>query len=357
MSVTAAVFLVDMICQCRFRECSGLIKAIQQTLNPDHPIRRLMLPFTFGTVYANRVYNEYFKQNGLYHRVFGFTYSGLAKLIRDSMSNALCITGGKYEKNKYRFRLLKKQISKMKDLPQEVYPIWKNVSNFWNYTLQFVEKYIGQYYGDDKSDTLLFEDYELKRFYDALLINCNINKKFRLKKFNIINILTHFICNATIWHSHLTSAVSFDYKIDPKFNGLKINHKKTNDHHGGCSTNSISNYAQYCLVVLSKGWNLMSFDGLNNIYNQDIEGVAIIEETNNNDDDHNTFNTNDYDQDAKWSQVVLDDDKLFETKKIFNSYFKNDIMSVTYNIDKLTKISIAPYNIMNPKYFSSSIML
>ena len=82
-----AVFLVDLVAQCRFRESSGLIRAIQETLKPDHPIRRLMLPFTFGTVYSNRVCNEYFKKNGLFHRAFGFTYSSLGKLMKNSMMN------------------------------------------------------------------------------------------------------------------------------------------------------------------------------------------------------------------------------------------------------------------------------
>ena len=111
MSVTVATFLVDMVAGSRFRETGGLIKAIYETLSPNHPVRRLLLPFTFGTAYANRVFNEYLKENGLFHRVFAFTYNSLGKVMKDGMDNAEKLNGGGFNPNKYRFRLLKVLLS------------------------------------------------------------------------------------------------------------------------------------------------------------------------------------------------------------------------------------------------------
>ena len=94
VSVCVAIFLVDLVAHCRFRETSGLMKAMQTTLDPNHPIRRLLLPFTFGSVYANRVLNEYLKENALFHRCFAFEYKELSRLITDAMTD-------------YKFKLLR----------------------------------------------------------------------------------------------------------------------------------------------------------------------------------------------------------------------------------------------------------
>eukprot|EP00484_Ammonia_sp_Unknown_P003353 CAMPEP_0197075156 /NCGR_PEP_ID=MMETSP1384-20130603/211469_1 /TAXON_ID=29189 /ORGANISM="Ammonia sp." /LENGTH=843 /DNA_ID=CAMNT_0042513999 /DNA_START=71 /DNA_END=2600 /DNA_ORIENTATION=+ len=322
VSVTVAVFLVDMVCHSRFREASGLIRAMQGSLSVDHPIRRLLLPFTFGTVYANRVFNEHLKQNALFHRAFAFTYHGLSRLVRDSMSD-----------DSYKFRLIKKRVSVFKMLPPEIYPMYTTMNAFWTYTLQSVEQYVSGYYGEDDSEQLQNDD-ELVGFYEAILKNMHIPSKFRLKRFNIINILTHFVCNATMWNSHLSGSVSFEYSIDPGFTGLKINN--------GLDRNSIQNYVEYCLVALSKGWNSMKFDGSNNILSK--VRVPIIADT-------------DYVYDTVWSTVVLSDDKIFENRKILNSYFQDTIDEVIKANDELNKKTIAPYNAMNPRYFSSSIML
>ena len=82
-----------------------MIKAIQETLNSIHPIRRLLTPFIFGSAYANRVYNEYSKRDGLFHRVFAFQYQSLCKLIQDSMSDAPPKRSTK-DLMKYRYKLI-----------------------------------------------------------------------------------------------------------------------------------------------------------------------------------------------------------------------------------------------------------
>ena len=115
VSVSVATFLVDHLAHNQLRESSGLIKALRK-LPEDHELRRLMLPFTYGTAHRTRAMNEYLREFGLFHRAFGFTYNGLQKLIRDSMMDAPKLEKGKNARRKredamkYRFRLFKKKV-------------------------------------------------------------------------------------------------------------------------------------------------------------------------------------------------------------------------------------------------------
>ena len=94
-----------MVAHCRLRESNTLIKAIQ-SLSNQHPIRRLLTPFIYGSAYSNRVYNEYLRKNGLFDRCFGFTYNGLTKLMFDAMANAPATDRTAKDDIKYRWRLI-----------------------------------------------------------------------------------------------------------------------------------------------------------------------------------------------------------------------------------------------------------
>eukprot|EP01084_Bolivina_argentea_P011600 21683_1 len=138
VSLSVAIFLIDMLSHCHFRESTGLMKAIRNNLNENHPIRRLLLPFTFGTVQKNRIFNEYLRENGLYHRCFAFKYKELQRLIRDSMCDLQNILSGEIRKEKdkmkYKFRLIRKKVSVMKRLPDEIYPIYNDIWSYWTHT-------------------------------------------------------------------------------------------------------------------------------------------------------------------------------------------------------------------------------
>ena len=77
-----------------------------------------------GIVYANRIFNEYLKENGLYHQSFAFEYSEEQRLIKDSMEDAAVLTKEEFsnlsdeQRNvrsmKYKHRLLRKKVQVMK---------------------------------------------------------------------------------------------------------------------------------------------------------------------------------------------------------------------------------------------------
>ena len=174
------------------------------------------------------------------------------------------------------------------------------------------------YYNDNDTDnSLLIADGELSAFYEAVMQNLGVEKgKYRYKKFNVINLLTHFISGASIWDTHLNGAVSFEYSIDPDFTGLKIVGN-------AAKQNNIPNYVEYCLVALSKGWQAANF------------------------------------REKGWEQVLLTDDKqrLAQTRKIFGEYFSGALDAMTKIIEDQNKSRLAPYNGINPHFVNISMRL
>merc|ERR1712013_224359 len=157
---------------------------------------------------------------------------------------------GRMDRMKYRFRLFRKRMKVMKKLPDQVFPLCNDSWAFWLDSLKFSELYVQKYYNnDDSDDSQLQGDKELEVFYKRVMedLGEGLSDLYTFKKFNLINVLTHFICNATIWNHHVSMAVSFEYSVDIDYVGLKVmphNAKRTN----------IENYVEYCAVVLSRGW-------------------------------------------------------------------------------------------------------
>ena len=170
---------MEFLAHSHFREANGFVKAIRETLPEDHKIRRLLTPFTLGTVRCNRVFNEFLRENGLYHRAFGFKYTELQRLIRESMSDAPILQSGQVrdakDRMKYRFRLFRKKVQVMKKLPDEIYPVFADLWAFWIQALDLVEHYQELYYNkDEKDDSLLESD-------TAVQFLCRVIKKFKNK--------------------------------------------------------------------------------------------------------------------------------------------------------------------------------
>lgn len=326
VSVSVATFLVDFVCHSRFRESNAWIKAIRDHLSANHPVRRLLTPFTLGTVQSNRVMNEYLRANGLYHRCFAFSYKELQRLIGDSMSDAPKLEKGKtrnlQDQMRFRFRLFRKKVGVMKKLPDEVYPIYTDVWDFWVQTLKFVEYFIEVFYNkNDADDSLLEKDGELFAFYEGVLANLGVAKnKYRYKKFNVINLLTHFMSGASIWDTHLNGACSFEYSIDPDFTGLKIvgNNAKQNN---------IPQYIEYCALALSKGWQMPNFM---------LKGWENV---------------------LRGGNANINNQQLKETTKLFQDYFGGTLKSMSESIADRNKSRLAPYNGVNPYYVNISMRL
>ena len=219
----------------------------------------------------------------------------------------------------------------MKKVQPEMYPFFNDVKEFYEETLEFVEKYIEGYYGfQDKDDTAdLDKDQELGQFYVSLLRHSGVDTKFRLKKANLVNILTSFISNQTVWCNHLSGCVSFQYLIDPNYIGLKI---LNNDK---CKGNTIESYVEYCILSLSKGWNLINFDGSN---------IALKS---------NGYYQRNPQEMKLWTNVLLNDNNYMKNRGLFMKYFDKQ----RQDKDKQKPQKRVPYIGCDPKYFGCSIMI
>jgi len=336
VSLSVATFLVDQLAHNQLRESSGFIKALRK-LPENHELRRLMLPFTYGTVRRGRAMNEYLREFGLYHTAFAFTYSELQRLIRDSVMDAPKLDSSKGQRAamdamKYRWRLFKKRISVNANLQDEIYPFFSDSNDFWSHTLQFVGDYMEPFYGMD--DSKIMADSDVQKFYAALQENLQISTQFRLKKFNVVNILTHFIYGATIWNSHLNTAVSFELSVDPDFTGLKILGNNA-------MQNNVQNYVEYCCVALSKGW-----------HESDLMKVDDFLEDDFSDDDVGDVSV--------WAKVLVDQrypQKAADLTKTFNEYFTDKLRDVVKTIKARNLKRIVPSRALNPQFSQSSARL
>ena len=331
VSASVAIFLVDFLAHSHFREANGFVKAIREKLPPDHNIRRLLLPFTLGTVKCNRVFNEFLREKGLYHRCFAFKYKELQRLIREAMQDAPVLQKGQVreakDRIKYRFRLFRKKVQVMKKLPDEVYPLYSDLFFYWVQALDILTGWVSNYYNEnDNDDEKLIQDKDAAAFYAAILENLKIDQKYRLKKFNFINVITHFICNATIWNHQCSSAVSFIYSVDPDFTGLKIvgNNAKQNN---------VIQYAEYCLVALSKGYMIPNIK------------PSMLTQPND-----NTIKTG-------WDRVLPPDGQEPKTSAIFKKFFIDSLNAVSQRVKTKNQNRIAPYFIVEPAFLQASIHL
>merc|ERR1719334_1522991 len=208
VSVSVATFLVDHLAHNQLRESSGFIKALRK-LPENHELRRLMLPFTYGAVQRGRAMNEYLREFGLYHRAFAFTYSELQRLIRDAMSDAPDpkqgqVTRKPVDQMRYRWKLFKKKIKLTKQLVDQIHGLYTDGYDFWTNTFNFVTKFTQAYYGSNPQDSSKLEsDQYIQDFYAELMANWKFPSKFRLKKYNLVHILTHWISLTTVWNNHL----------------------------------------------------------------------------------------------------------------------------------------------------------
>merc|ERR1712228_11525 len=214
-SVIVSSHLKEWTIKCRFIEINAFVQSVQKYLEPNHAIRRLFKPFMYGTVSANNFFVELLKKYSLYHRVFGFEYKGFVNLMSDTIEA-------------YKFKILKKK--------------FKNDAN-------------------------------LRQFYKELtgLLGIPISK-FRYKRFNVMTLITHFVCTVTAYNKHLNEALSFEGLFAanlfyPKtanalqqFAGCAIRKNNDKSLNLNCAENDVLAFTEYILVILCNGLKERNFD-------------------------------------------------------------------------------------------------
>jgi len=106
----------------------------------------------------------------------------------------------------------------MNDLDDNIYPLNKDMHEYYQVTFDFIEEYVKIYY-DGKE----IQDKELNAFYTNykkdLKIDGEVFKDNDIDSF--IEFMTNIVCKMTAWHEHVGQA--FDYwSIDPKWLDTKL---------------------------------------------------------------------------------------------------------------------------------------
>eukprot|EP00484_Ammonia_sp_Unknown_P027092 CAMPEP_0197047194 /NCGR_PEP_ID=MMETSP1384-20130603/22725_1 /TAXON_ID=29189 /ORGANISM="Ammonia sp." /LENGTH=593 /DNA_ID=CAMNT_0042479075 /DNA_START=92 /DNA_END=1873 /DNA_ORIENTATION=+ len=190
-------------------EAQALVTSTREYLPFTHPLRRLLKPFCFRTVYINHsAAKNLIGRKQLVHRAWAYDYEQVNEIM-----NAL--------QQSYKFELLENKFTEMSDVPDDVFPIATDMREYWQITRKFVDEYLSVYFRDD--DELAHDKYVqswYQQMLNALLVPTESEYRHDTKQ-NLVLVLTHLICNSTAWHQYAGNAIQ-EYLRRPNWGGSKI---------------------------------------------------------------------------------------------------------------------------------------
>lgn len=155
------VTLKDHLVGLHFMASNFLAMAEAEHLSELNPIRRLVRPFTYGTVGINLgAVATLAVENGLLHRASALTWKSLVDGFKDSFSlNRFhsSVTSFLKDGNMY-------EDATSSDA-SKIYPFGQDALEFEKVVVSFVASYVDLYYEDDES---VFADREVVAFWDGL---------------------------------------------------------------------------------------------------------------------------------------------------------------------------------------------
>merc|ERR1712166_210478 len=217
VSVLTGVTVRDHLVGVHFMASNMLTMASDENLMPDHPLRRLLRPHTFGAIEINLGATKTLGlELGTAHRASSLTWKGLADALGDS-----------YKLNRFRKVMdlmplmgMDKTISEdtNRTLQEELFPYGTDHEEFWMIFRKFVGACVDVYYN---SDAAVREDPELGPFWDALHVQEPFSSFPHLTgKDELADVVTTFIVYVTGIHNQVGNVA--DYLINPTYASAKI---------------------------------------------------------------------------------------------------------------------------------------
>ena len=208
------VTLKDHLVGLHFMASNFLAMAEAEHLSELNPIRRLVRPFTYGTVAINLgAIATLAVENGLFHRASALTWKSVVEGFKDSFSlNRFhgSVTSFLQKQNMYN--------DATGEDSSAIYPFGQDALTFEKVVVTFVKTYVDLYYKDDQS---IFDDREVVAFWDGLRGNVRGSHIMELKgKKSLIAGLTSFIIHVTGYHNQAGNVA--DYLINPTYASPKI---------------------------------------------------------------------------------------------------------------------------------------
>ena len=158
-SLVVGVTLRDHLVGLHATLSNAAVTATRENLPTTHPLRRLLTPFTYKTVWINKgSIATLLSRNGMLHRAVALSWNGMKQAFRYSYENVV-------------FANATAQIAArgMDDVPEWLYPWGADTRRFDRIVHNFVSEYVAAYYGrGDECRMRVLADDDLHAFDDGL---------------------------------------------------------------------------------------------------------------------------------------------------------------------------------------------
>ncbi|KAH9098988.1 hypothetical protein LEN26_016482 [Aphanomyces euteiches] len=198
-SVKAKVTAVDHLLGIHCTVANYLTTANRELLPVDHPIRRLIKPFTFRSVVTNYTAAwALFWPKGVLQRAFAFTERGMNQVWE-------------YGLKQFQFRTFLESVARQQIDTVKI-PFHEDGLDYWAIAHKFVSDYVDLYYA---SDAELTSDASMQKFWAFLDTLPGTFPTLSLA--NLKNVLAQCIVWVSAMHNHLGTLA--EYVSDPAFCG------------------------------------------------------------------------------------------------------------------------------------------
>ncbi|KAF0713354.1 hypothetical protein As57867_004376, partial [Aphanomyces stellatus] len=172
--------------------------ASREQLAPDHPLRRLLKPFTFRAVAINRAASRSLMWSKAYmHRALALTEAGLTQMWQ-------------YAADSFKFEPFPETVARQR-VDTFPLPFHEDGSSYWTIVRGFVGDYVNLYY---TSDTDVTSDASVVAFY-AFLDSKMPGQLHPLSRETLKDTLAQAIFWVTAMHNHMGNIA--EYVSDPAF--------------------------------------------------------------------------------------------------------------------------------------------
>jgi len=170
----------------------------REQLPPDHPIRRLLKPFTFRSVYINYIAGtNLFSPSGFLHRTLALTLEGMAQTFNLAWGN-------------FSYEAFPRRVERM---GVDGIPFNQDGLDLWHIYQGFVSKYVDQYYTSEEEVT---KDVHLIAFWTEVARHQPPSaKQVPLSLDSLKTYLTYSIFAVSAMHNHFGTLA--EYFVDPSF--------------------------------------------------------------------------------------------------------------------------------------------
>ncbi|KAG9401114.1 hypothetical protein AC1031_009872 [Aphanomyces cochlioides] len=198
-SLITKVTAIDHLLGIHSTVANYLTTANREQLPVDHPLRRLIKPFTFRSVVINYAAAwALFWPKGLLHRGFAFTEAGMNQVWD-------------YGLKTFQFRTFPELVAHQ-NIDTIKIPFHEDGMDYWTVVHQFVSDYIDLYY---KSDAEVTADASIQNFWAFLVTLPGSFPTLSLE--SLKNVIAQCILWVTAIHNHVGTIA--EYASDPAFIG------------------------------------------------------------------------------------------------------------------------------------------